>query len=206
MIFHGARELRDNNLIFCRPLAGPADRHRLSLARCPNSNRTSEVTAMTTLQRTAIVAGAGSAQGLGAAPARRFARCRSSGHRFRTHGSEKVADVVRAIVDSGGKAEAFAADATIESDVVALFDFAQASGHVVDLGGVQRGQQRSATTSAPCRPNSLSGPGVWRPSADFWRDGSGPGGWRRQVKAPSFLRAPPRACAEKRLSPHSRPP
>jgi hypothetical protein len=31
MIFHGAGGLRDNNLIFCGPLAGPADRHKLSL-------------------------------------------------------------------------------------------------------------------------------------------------------------------------------
>jgi hypothetical protein len=78
MIFHRARELRDNNLIFCGPLAGPADRHRLSLARCPGVNRTSEVSAMTTLERTAIVVGVGSAQGLGAALARRFA---VAGHR-----------------------------------------------------------------------------------------------------------------------------
>src|ERR1700682_4075890 len=88
MIFHGARELRDNNLIFLGPLAGPADRHRLSLEHCSGLNRTSEVPAMTTLQRTAIVVGVGSAQGLGAALARRFA---IAGHRvivFRTHGSE----------------------------------------------------------------------------------------------------------------------
>jgi len=84
MIFHRARELRDNNLIFCGPLAGPADRHRLSLARCPGLNRTSEVSAMTTLQRTAIVVGVGSAQGsaprwLGGSPLQVI------GHRFRTH-------------------------------------------------------------------------------------------------------------------------
>jgi NAD(P)-dependent dehydrogenase (short-subunit alcohol dehydrogenase family) len=87
---------------------------------------------MTTLQRTAVVVGIGSAQGLGAALARRFA---IGGHRVIVSGrtEAKIANVVRAIVDSGGKAEAFTADATIESDVVALFDFAQASGHVVDL-------------------------------------------------------------------------
>jgi len=132
MIFHGARELRDNNLILYGPLAGPVDRHRLSVIRCPGLNRTSEVSAMTTLQRTAIVVGVGSAQGLGAALARRFA---IAGHRVIVSGrtEAKITDVVRAIVDSGGKAEAFTADATIESDVVALFDFAQASGHVVDL-------------------------------------------------------------------------
>src|SRR5258708_15338082 len=87
---------------------------------------------MTTLQRTAIVVGVGSEQGLGAALARRFA---AEGHRVIVSGrtEAKIARVVRAIGDSGGKAEAFTADATIESDVVALFDFAQASGHVIDL-------------------------------------------------------------------------
>lgn len=87
---------------------------------------------MTTLQRTAIVVGVGSEQGLGAALARRFA---AEGHRVIVSGrtEAKVAKVARAIVDRGGKAEAFTADATIESDVVALFDFAQASSHAVDL-------------------------------------------------------------------------
>jgi NAD(P)-dependent dehydrogenase (short-subunit alcohol dehydrogenase family) len=87
---------------------------------------------MTALQRTAIVVGVGSEQGLGAALARRFA---SEGHRVIVAGrtEAKIARVVRAIVDKGGKAEALTADATIESDVVALFDFAQASGNVVDL-------------------------------------------------------------------------
>jgi NAD(P)-dependent dehydrogenase (short-subunit alcohol dehydrogenase family) len=87
---------------------------------------------MTTLQRTAIVVGVGSRQGLGAALARRFA---IEGHRVIVSGrtEEKIAEVVRAIIDGGGKAEAFRADATVESDVVALFDFAQDSGHVVDL-------------------------------------------------------------------------
>ncbi len=87
---------------------------------------------MTTLQRTAIVVGVGSEQGLGAALARRFA---AEGHRVIVSGrtEAKVAKVARAIVDRGGKAEAFTADAKIESDVVALFDFAQASSHAVDL-------------------------------------------------------------------------
>jgi NAD(P)-dependent dehydrogenase (short-subunit alcohol dehydrogenase family) len=87
---------------------------------------------MTALQRTAIVVGVGSEQGLGAALARRFA---GEGHRVIVSGrtEAKIAQVVRAIVDRGGTAEAFTADATIESDVVALFDFAQASGDAVDL-------------------------------------------------------------------------
>jgi NAD(P)-dependent dehydrogenase (short-subunit alcohol dehydrogenase family) len=87
---------------------------------------------MTAPQRTAIVVGVGSAQGLGAALARRFA---AEGHRVIVSGrtEAKIAQVVRAIVDGGGEAEAFATDATIESDVVALFDFAEGSGHLVDL-------------------------------------------------------------------------
>jgi NAD(P)-dependent dehydrogenase (short-subunit alcohol dehydrogenase family) len=87
---------------------------------------------MTTLQGTAIVVGVGSQHGLGAALARRFA---AEGHRVIVSGrtKEKIAQVAGAIVDSGDKAEAFAADATIESDVAALFDFAETSGHVVDL-------------------------------------------------------------------------
>jgi NAD(P)-dependent dehydrogenase (short-subunit alcohol dehydrogenase family) len=87
---------------------------------------------MITLQRTAIVVGVGSEQGLGAALARRFA---SEGQRVIVSGrtEAKIARVVRVILDSGGEAEAFTADATIESDVVALFDFAAADGHLVDL-------------------------------------------------------------------------
>src|SRR5260370_11102802 len=87
---------------------------------------------MTTLQRTAIVVGVGSEQDLGAALARRLA-AEGRGVIVSGRTEEKSARVVRAIGDSGGKAEAFTADATIESDVVALFDFAQASGHVIDL-------------------------------------------------------------------------
>src|SRR5258708_25517896 len=87
---------------------------------------------MLNLERTAIVVGVGSGQGLGAALARRFA---AEGPRVIVSGrtEAKIARVVRAIGDSGGKAEAFPADATIESDVGALFDFAPASGHVIDL-------------------------------------------------------------------------
>jgi NAD(P)-dependent dehydrogenase (short-subunit alcohol dehydrogenase family) len=87
---------------------------------------------MTTLQRTAIIAGVGSEQGLGAALARRFA---VEGHRVIVAGrtESKISQVARAIVDNGGKAEAFRADTTIEADVIALFDFAEASGHIVDL-------------------------------------------------------------------------
>ncbi len=87
---------------------------------------------MTTRQRTAIVVGVGSEQGLGAALARRFA---AEGHRVIVAGrtEPKITQVVHAIIESGGKAEAFRADTTIEADVIALFDFAEASGHIVDL-------------------------------------------------------------------------
>ena len=87
---------------------------------------------MTTLQRTAIVVGVGSGQGLGAALARRFA---IGGHRVIASGrtEAKIAEIVRDIVDRGGNAAAFRADAPVESEVAALFDFAQSSGHVIDL-------------------------------------------------------------------------
>jgi NAD(P)-dependent dehydrogenase (short-subunit alcohol dehydrogenase family) len=87
---------------------------------------------MTTLQGTAIVAGVGSQHGLGAALARRFA---AEGQRVIVSGrtEAKIAEVASSIVDSGGKAEAFRADATIETDVAALFDFAQASDQIIDL-------------------------------------------------------------------------
>ena len=67
---------------------------------------------MSTLQRTAIVVGVGSEQGLGAALARRFA---AEGHRVIIAGrsEDKISQVARAIVDRGGKAEAFRADTTI---------------------------------------------------------------------------------------------
>jgi len=87
---------------------------------------------MTTLQGTAIVVGVGSQHGLGAALARRFA---AEGQRVIVSGrtKEKIAEVVGAIVDSGGKAETFVADATSESGVISLFDFAEASEHTIDL-------------------------------------------------------------------------
>jgi NAD(P)-dependent dehydrogenase (short-subunit alcohol dehydrogenase family) len=87
---------------------------------------------MTTLQGTAIVAGVGSQHGLCAALARRFA---AEGQRVIVSGrtEAKIAEVASSIVDSGGKAEAFRADATIETDVAALFDFAQASDQIIDL-------------------------------------------------------------------------
>src|SRR5271167_4383160 len=83
--------------------------------------------AMAALQRTAIVAGVGSEQGLGAALARRFAR---EGCRVIVAGrtQAKLAQVVRVITDDGGEAEPVRADATVEADVAALFDRAEAGG------------------------------------------------------------------------------
>jgi NAD(P)-dependent dehydrogenase (short-subunit alcohol dehydrogenase family) len=82
---------------------------------------------MTTLQGTAVVVGVGSELGLGAALSRRFAR---EGYDVVVSGrtKAKLDRVIRTIVDDGGKAEAVVADATIESDVVALFDRAEAGG------------------------------------------------------------------------------
>jgi NAD(P)-dependent dehydrogenase (short-subunit alcohol dehydrogenase family) len=80
---------------------------------------------MAALHGVAIVVGVGSEQGLGAALSRRFAR---EGYNVIVSGrtEAKLARVVRTIIVDGGKAEAVVADATIEADVVALFDRAEA--------------------------------------------------------------------------------
>jgi NAD(P)-dependent dehydrogenase (short-subunit alcohol dehydrogenase family) len=84
-------------------------------------------------QGTAVVVGVGSEQGLGAALSRRFAR---EGYRVIVSGrtEAKLKQVARAIADDGGKAEPYRADATIEAEVIALFDHAEA-GHTdgIDL-------------------------------------------------------------------------
>jgi NAD(P)-dependent dehydrogenase (short-subunit alcohol dehydrogenase family) len=82
---------------------------------------------MAALRDTAIVAGVGSEQGLGAALARRFAR---EGHHVLVSGrtEAKLAQTVRTIISQGGTAEPFKADVTSESDVAALFDRAEAGG------------------------------------------------------------------------------
>jgi NAD(P)-dependent dehydrogenase (short-subunit alcohol dehydrogenase family) len=76
---------------------------------------------------TAVVIGVGAERGLGAALCRRFA---SAGYHVLVAGRtrEKIDQVARAIASSGGSAEAIATDATIESDVVRLFDRAMAPG------------------------------------------------------------------------------
>lgn len=79
-----------------------------------------------TTQPQAIVVGVGSEQGLGAALARRFAR---EGLRVIVSGRtlDRLEKVVAAIIESGGQATPFVADATVEKDVLALFDYAAKS-------------------------------------------------------------------------------
>ena len=76
---------------------------------------------------TALVIGVGAEQGLGAALCRRFAL---GGYHVITAGrtAAKVAQVTQAIAAAGGSAEPFAMDATLEADVVRLFDRAMAPG------------------------------------------------------------------------------
>jgi NAD(P)-dependent dehydrogenase (short-subunit alcohol dehydrogenase family) len=71
--------------------------------------------------RKALVIGVGAEQGLGAALCRRFAR---EGYHVLVAGRTpaRVATVAQAIVAAGGRAEPVRADATVESDVVDLFD------------------------------------------------------------------------------------
>jgi NAD(P)-dependent dehydrogenase (short-subunit alcohol dehydrogenase family) len=78
-------------------------------------------------QRTAVVIGVGAEQGLGAALCRRFA---AEGCHVLVVGRTpaKLDQVVRTIVGAGGSAEAWAADATREEDILRLFERAMAPG------------------------------------------------------------------------------
>ncbi len=79
-----------------------------------------------TTQPQAIVVGVGSEQGVGAALARRFAR-EGLGVIVSGRTLDRLEKVVAAIIESGGQATPFVADATVEKDVVALFDYAAKS-------------------------------------------------------------------------------
>ena len=76
---------------------------------------------------TAVVVGVGAERGLGAALCRRFAQ---GGHHVLVAGrtAAKINKVAEAIVSSGGSAEPIVTDATLEQDVVRLFDRAMAPG------------------------------------------------------------------------------
>jgi NAD(P)-dependent dehydrogenase (short-subunit alcohol dehydrogenase family) len=76
---------------------------------------------------TAVVVGVGAERGLGAALCRRFAQ---GGHDVLVAGrtAAKINKVAEAIVSSGGSAEPIVTDATLEQDVVRLFDRAMAPG------------------------------------------------------------------------------
>jgi NAD(P)-dependent dehydrogenase (short-subunit alcohol dehydrogenase family) len=160
---------------------------------------------MTQLQRTAIVVGVGSEQGLGAALSRRFAR---EGYNVVVSGrtEAKLARVVRSIIDNGGKAEAVVADATIEADVVALFDQAETgSTDSLDLVVFNAGNNaRHDFRTMPAqffeqtwRVATFGGFLVGREAAVVWRR---VGGGR------SFSPVPPRVCADVLRLPHSHRP
>ncbi len=76
---------------------------------------------------TAVVVGVGAEQGLGGALCRRFA---SGGYHVLVAGrtAQKIAQVARSIEAAGGSAEPIAMDATVEADVISLFDRAMAPG------------------------------------------------------------------------------
>src|SRR3954447_5310821 len=112
---------------------------------------------------TAIVVGVGAERGLGAALSRRFA---AEGLHVLVAGrtAAKIHAVVQTIVASGGTAEAIATDATVEEEVVGLFDRAMAPGEgfgpaelvVSNVGNNQRLDFRELTTQQ---------------FEDFWRAG-----------------------------------
>ncbi|MBR1220458.1 SDR family NAD(P)-dependent oxidoreductase [Bradyrhizobium sp. U87765 SZCCT0131] len=76
---------------------------------------------------TAIVVGVGAELGVGAAVCRRFA---AEGYHLLAAGrtADKLQRVVDTIRNAGGSAEAVVADATVEGDVIRLFDHAMALG------------------------------------------------------------------------------
>jgi NAD(P)-dependent dehydrogenase (short-subunit alcohol dehydrogenase family) len=76
---------------------------------------------------TAIVIGVGAEHGLGAALSRRFA---GEGHRVLVAGRtpHRIEQVVRAIAEAGGSAEAVPTDTTREEEVIELFDRATSPG------------------------------------------------------------------------------
>ena len=76
---------------------------------------------------TAVVIGVGAEQGLGAALCRKFA---AGGYHVLVAGrtAAKVEQVAASIKASGGSAEAFAMDTTVEADVIRLFDRAMSPG------------------------------------------------------------------------------
>jgi NAD(P)-dependent dehydrogenase (short-subunit alcohol dehydrogenase family) len=112
---------------------------------------------------TAIVVGVGAERGLGAALCRRFA---AEGLHVLVAGrtAAKIHPVVQSIIASGGTAEAIATDATVEEEVVSLFDRAMAPGDgfgppelvASNVGNNQRLDFRELTTQQ---------------FEDFWRAG-----------------------------------
>jgi NAD(P)-dependent dehydrogenase (short-subunit alcohol dehydrogenase family) len=105
-----------------------ADASATSDARRMQLTATGDMTMITVTNKpTAVVVGVGAERGLGAALCRRFAM---EGHHVLVAGrtAEKLAEVVHAVAAAGGSAEAVATDATVESEVVRLFDRAMTPG------------------------------------------------------------------------------
>lgn len=114
-------------------------------------------------ERAAMVVGVGSQTGLGAALARRFAR---EGLRVFIVGrtTERLNVVAEDIQNSGGIAEPVVADATRESDVIALLDQAVSTAAlelvVYNAGGISIGSSLDATSALfenTWRQNALGG-------------------------------------------------
>ncbi len=103
---------------------------------------------------TAIVIGVGAEHGLGAALCRRFA---AEGHHVLVAGRtpHRIEQVVRAIAEAGGSAEAVPTDTTREEEVIQLFDRAMSPGAgngpldlvVFNAGNNQRIEFRETTAA-----------------------------------------------------------
>lgn len=79
------------------------------------------------IRPTAVVVGVGAEQGVGAAVCRRFAQ---KGYHVLVAGrtADKIKRVVTTINATGGSAEPVVTDATQESEVIRLFDYAMSPG------------------------------------------------------------------------------
>lgn len=86
----------------------------------------------------AVVVGVGAERGLGAALCRRFAQ---GGYHVLVAGrtAAKINKVAETIISAGGSAEPIATDATLEQDVVRLFDRAMAPGGGFEPADLVRG-------------------------------------------------------------------
>ena len=106
---------------------------------------------------TAIVIGVGAEHGLGAALSRRFA---AEGHHVLVAGRtpHRIEQVVRAIAEAGGSAEAVPTDTTREEEVGTLFDVTEDAGSYQQIAAMANGLFQTVNVPvAAVRPAARAG-------------------------------------------------